>query len=1088
MFNLKEKEYSMRKRIAFFLACIVMSSLAFAQTKVTGTVISVEDGEPVPGASVLIEGTKTGVVTDANGKFALTVPADAKRLEISCAGMLKQLVRVKPVINVELATDDKSLDEVMVVAFGTSTKQSYTGSATVVGAKDIEKHTVSSVADVLVGTVPGLQMRGSSGMPGSSGEGGINIRGLSSMYADTNPLVVVDGAPYPASLSNINPEDIESVTVLKDAASAALYGARGANGVILITTKKGKSKDAEISVDMKWGANSRAVQQYDMISDPGQYYETYYSQLYNMYFYNQGLSAANANAMASAKMMNDLQYNVYQLPAGESLIGANGKLNPNAVLGNAYDFGGTTYYLTPDNWRKQSYSHALRQEYNVNIKGQTDKSNIYASVGYLDDNGIIKYTDYKRLTARVKADYQAKKWLRFSSNVGYTNGKQTGTSMMTTDASSGSLMYFTDYIAPIYPIYVRTLDANGKPVIATDQYGHQMYDYGTLSAVYNGYGGLQRPFLSTGNPLGNNRYDDRWAKMNQLNGTFAADIRFTDFLKFNATSTLTWGNTSTSYLQNMLEGAKTGVNGEIAKGQSNSWRQNHVQTLTYFDQFGSHDINLMVGHEYYKSYSESLSATAQGLFSNDIPEINAAANQQYKSGSSSGKYNVEGYFVNAQYDYAQKYFATASYRRDASSRFDKDHRWGNFWSGSVGWLINKEDFLKDQTWIDMLKVKASVGQQGNDGVGDFAYVDMYTISPSSTTQMTPSFWRKGNTNLTWETSTSWNAGVDFSFWQGRLAGTIEYYNKLTTDQLFWLSIPETMGSRGYWGNMGDVRNSGVEISLSADLIRTKDITWSVFGNLAHNKNKIVKLPESKMVDPDNGIRGFTESSLWFEEGGSMYTAFRAKFAGLDENGKALYWVDDQVGGKTDRVGKNYDSKTTDFNVATKYDCGTMMPKVFGGFGTSLNLYGFDISATFDYQAGGQAFDSHYAALMSPTTSADGAGQNFHKDILKSWSVNNTESNIPRFTYGDEYTAAASDRFLTKASYLNFQSFTVGYTIPRKYTQKIGINKARVYCSGENLCYWSARKGFDPRYAYDGNSYISAYSPVRTVMGGVQVTF
>ena len=1078
----------MRKRIALLLACLVMASVAFAQTtRVTGTVISVEDGEPIPGAAVRIEGAKTGVVTNADGKFVLNVPASAKRLEVSCAGMIKQLVRVKPVVNVELEVDNKALDEVMVVAFGTSTKQTFTGSATVVGSADIEKHTTTNVANALVGNVPGLQMRGASGAPGA-GQGAMNIRGLSSIYAGTEPLVIVDGAPYSASLSNINPQDIDQVTVLKDAASAALYGARGANGVILITTKRGKSKDAEVTVDMKWGANSRAIQQYDVITDPGQYYETYYGSLYNMYYYGQGQSAAQAYQSAQGRMMQDLQYNAYSVPDGQNLINPNGKLNPNAKLGNQYTYNGQTYYLQPDDWTKQAYSNALRQEYNVSIKGQTEKANIYTSLGYLSDDGIIEYSSYKRLTARVKADYQAKKWLKLSTNVGYNNSVTHGTPLMSTDWGSSNLMYYTDYIAPIYPIYVRTVDANGNPIIATDQYGHQMYDYGTISAVYNGYGGLQRPFLSTGNPLGSNRYNDSWSKGNQLNGTFAADIRFTDFLKFNATSTITWGHTNSSLLENMIEGAKAGVRGQIGKGQTDSFRQNHIQTLTYFDQFGNHNVNVLLGHEYYKTNSISLSATAQGLFSNAIPEINAAANNQYDSSSSTGGYNVEGYFASAQYDYATKYFATASFRRDASSYFAKKNRWGNFWSASAGWLMNKENFMKDLTWIDMLKIKFSVGQQGNDDIGNWAYTNLYSLGRASATQMSPSFFRLGNEDITWETSTNWNVGVDFSFWQGRLTGTIEYYNKKTTDQLFWLSVPESMGSRGYYGNMGDVRNSGVELSLSGDVIRTKDVTWTLYGNLAHNKNKILSLPRSKWVDEENNVRGFMESSLWYEEGGSMYTAFRAKYAGVDENGKALYYVDSKLGGKTDRPGKNMDATTTDFNSATLYDCGTMMPKVFGGFGTTLNLYGFDISATFDYQIGGQAYDSHYASLMSPATSADQAGRNYHKDVLNSWSPNNTSSTLPRFQYGDDYTAAASDRFLTNASYLNFQSFTVGYTLPRHITQKININKARVYCSGENLVYWSARKGFDPRYSYSGNESTSVYSPVRTIMGGIQVTF
>lgn len=1072
----------MKERLLMPLTCMVLGiGSAWAQNQsVSGIVISEESGEPIVGASVLVKGTTVGTVTDMDGKFAIpNLPNTAKVLQVSYVGMEGQEVSIKNgIMRIVLESDSELLDEVMVVAFGTQKKSSFTGSASVISSEDLSKHVATNVANALVGATPGLQLRGGSGAPGA-GQGSINIRGIASMYATTDPLIIVDGAPYSASLSNIPQEDIESVTVLKDAASAALYGARGAAGVILVTTKSGANKKAQINVDVKWGANSRAIQDYETINDPGRYYETVYSQ-YNRYFLAQGQDAATANENANTQMLNHLGYNIYTVPSGQQLIGVDGRLNPNATLGRAYEANGETYYMINDNWRDAAYHSALRQEYTVSINGANDKGSFYASASYLDEDGVIEYSGFKRFSARFKADYQAKSWLKFGANVGYVNSKTESNPNLSTSANSTNLMYYTSHIAPIYPIYVRVLDQNGNPQIRIDEYGNPQYDYGVAATNYPG---APRAFLQTGNPLGANRYNDIFSKGSKLNGTFTLDVNLTDFLKFNATSAVDWGHTNSSDYETALYGPKVSVNGQIDKSQSDVTRQNHVQTLTYFDQFDKHHVNVMAGHEYYDTKTTYLYAYAQGLFTPEIPEINGAA-KPVSSSSYTTEYNVEGYFANAQYNYDEKYFASASYRRDASSRFAKEHRWGNFWSVGAAWLLNKEDFFRAD-WVDLLKVKLSVGQQGNDNIGDYAYTDMYSLAPSSSSSMSASFWRIGNPEITWETTTNTNVGVEFDLFDNRLTGSFDYYNKKTTDLLFWLSVPESAGSRGYYGNVGDIRNSGVELSLQGSLIHTKDIDWSIQLNLAHNKDKILKLPESKITE----LGGFVDGGIWYKEGGSIYNSFRAEYAGVNEQGEALYYVDSELGeGVTNRPGKNRDATTTNFNNATKYEQGSLLPDLYGGFGTTLSLYGVDVSLTFDYQIGGQIYDSQYASLMSNIADAGGAGSAIHVDALKAWTETNPNNDIPRMQYQDQYTAAASTRWLTSASYLNFQSFTVGYTLPKKWLSTLGISKLRVYASGENLCFWSARRGLDPRYSYSATASMNVYSPVRTVMGGLQLTF
>jgi len=1088
----------MEKRLTAILACLffVMGG-AFAQIQVKGTIISSDDGEPLPGASVKVVGEKTGTVTDLNGQFTITVPNADSRLELTHIGMLRRVVKARNGMQIALDTDNTMLDEVMVVAFGQQTKSSFTGSAVVVDSEELSKKIASNVQDALVGSVPGLQIRGSSGTPGSDA-GKMNIRGVPGIYTNENssPLIIVDGSPYPASLLNIATEDIESVTILKDASSAALYGARGANGVILVTTKKGSADKPQINVDMKWGANSRALQDYETINDPAQFMETYYSQFYNHGFYKLGMSPADANAYANNIMINGAQglhYNPYTVPDGETLIGMNGKLNPNARLGRSYDFGGETYYIYPDNFEDEAFKTGFRHEYNVNVSGGSQKGSWFASLGYLNEDGIVDKANFERLTARVKTDYRVRDWLKVSANVSYTHSNTKA------NPNLSDLRAWATQIAPIYPLYVRVLDANGNPVIRTDEYGHKQYDYGVPASNFPGIGA--RPYGYTFNPISQNMYDDYSSQGNQINGTFAADIDITSWLRFTTTNNLNFGHTSSSDYTNPYYGAQAANNGQIIKEQISTFRQNYIQTLTFYKKFGLHDVNVMAGHEWYKTQSRVLSAGARGGFSPDVQEINAFSDR-YDSNSYTTAYNVEGWFANALYNYDEKYFVNASFRRDATSRFYEKNRWGNFWSGGVAWLINKENFFKklEAKWVDQLKIKFSVGQQGDDAIGNWRYATLYSLAKGKNT-MTPSFYLLGNRDITWQTTTNYNLGIEWSLFNGRLTGGFDFYNKRIDNMLFWVSVPETFGTRGVYSNVGDIRNRGIEFTISGDIIRTKDVKWNVSANLSHNTTRILSLDDAKVemyggfAAGDGILGGQNMLTHWYEVGKPLYNALIPEYAGVNEQGEPLYWVDknlEDASSKTAEPGKNHDYTTTDYNKASYYEQGSILPKVFGGFSTTLELYGFDLSATFDYQIGGKIYDFGYAQLMNPITS-NSTGATYHVDILNSWTPNNATSDIPRFQYLDDLYVAGgtrSTRFLTNASYLNFQNIMLGYTLPKKITQKIKINKIRVYAQAQNVCFWSARKGLDPRYNFvdTPSGGAAVMSPLRTIMGGIQVSF
>lgn len=1075
------------RRLTFLLTCLFLIGLGVvnAQSKtVSGKVVSAEDGQPIIGATVIAKGTTTGVTTNVNGQFSFTVPSTTALLVVSYVGMKTQEVSATTGQVVKLGLNENVLDEVMVVAFGTSKRTAFTGAATVVNSDDISKHVASNVANTLVGSVPGLQIRSASGAPGSS-DGKINIRGISSLYAGTDPLIIVDGAPYAASLTNIPPNDIESVSVLSDAASAALYGARGASGVIIVTTKKTKSQEAVISVDIKTGVNTRSVQDYNTIKDAAGFYESYYAQQFNRNYFGLGQTLVNANKNANTKLLNDLGYNVYSLPAGELLVGTDGKLNPNATIGRKFTgVDGKTYYLTPDNWQDLSYHSASRKEYNIGINGGTNKSSFYTSVGYLDEDGIIESSSYNRLSARIKADYQAKKWLKVGATANYVHSYQEANPNLSNDElGQTNLMYFSSMIAPIYPVYLRTLDDSGKPVIMTDDKGRNVYDYG----IANTNGGLVRAFLAPGNPLGANRFNQVHTKGDQLNGTLSADVTFTDYLKFNTTNTLIWGQTQYSDYGSSLVLPKSSVGGELYKSVTNNVRQNFLQTLTFFKKFDRHNINAMIGHEYYLSEGTGINATAYGAFSENIQELNAFATKS-DAHSNSTSYNVEGYFMSLQYDYLDKYYGSASYRRDASSNFAKENRWGNFWSVGGAWIISKENFMNNtSSWLDMLKIKVSIGQQGNDQIGSYSYIDTYNISKATDTSMSATFRQVGNPSITWETTTSLNTGLEFSLWRGRLSGGVDVYSKKVSNLLFWLSIPESMGSRGYYGNIGDMSNAGVEFKLNGEIVKTRLVDWSLTFNASHNESKILKLPESKIKD--NG--GFIESNYWYEEGGPMYNYMTYSYAGVNDKGQALYYYDEDLSplgnattNNTSKAGKKHSGTTTEIGNASRYAQGSNLPKVFGGIGTSLRVGNFDASLSFDYQIGGKVYDSRYQVLMTPTVGSAN-GYTFHEDWKRAWSPNNTFSTIPRWQAEDKYAAASSNRWLTNASYLNFQSFNLGYTLPKNLIKE--FTSIRIYAAGENLSFWSARKGLDPRYAFGKTESLNVYSPVRNVSVGIQVT-
>jgi len=1116
----------MKERLTMFMISLFLfAGSALAQTKISGTVLSQDDGQPIIGAAVKVDGTSTGMLTDVNGRFSLTMPEGKNQITVSYLGYESQTLKVKNGMRVFLKSDAATLDEVIVVAFGTAKKSAFTGSAKAVGSEDIKLTQTTSVTGALAGNVAGVQLTQSSGSP--SGSPTIRIRGFGSLNAGNDPLIIVDGAPYSGDMANINPNDVETMTVLKDAASNALYGARGANGVVMITTKKAKSGDAVVTFDAKYGWNTKALKQYDIISDPAAYYEKHYDAVYN-YYIDKGMDANSAWQAANAGLFGEqagggVGYNIWSYPEGQMLIGQNGKLNPLATIGRVEG----DYLIKPDDWEDVGIRTGNRQEYNVSIAGSTDKSNTYISLGYLKNEGITEKSDMQRFTARLKADYQAKKWLKVGANMSYARFDHNQLGNNGSETSTGNIFAFTQQMAPIYPAYVYNADGS----IKIDSNGIQMMDYG------NGMNaGHDRPFIQDANPIQDVRLNTRNFEGNALAGHAFADFTFYPGLVLTLNGTVNLDETRGTYVYNPYYGQFDSTGGTVEKYHSRDFDYNFQQLLNYTTTIAQHhNLNVMLGHEYFDRRYYEVGAEKNKMFSQENKELSGAAVDGQGAWSLKARYNNEGYFGRVQYDYDTKYFLSGSLRRDASSRFHPDYRWGTFWSVGAAWLINKEKFMENVSWVNELKAKFSIGSQGNDNIvasddylNSYRYTDVFRIINSGGNVST-SFNQKGTKDITWETNTNINAGIEFQLFK-KLSGSLEFFYRKTTDMLYSFAVAPSNGYASYYDNVGDLYNTGFELELNYNILRTKNINWDVRLNVSTLKNRISKLDDDKKTNVVFGTdgtayEGYNSGSFYISEGTSMYSWYMKDYAGVDpETGKSLWYYNvyeqhqvvvdgvpqvDADGNPIkedswfDRNGnllenqnaddfsrrKVIDRKTTDVYADADYYVvnETTIAPVFGGFGTSVQAYGFDFAINFTYQIGGKHYDSTYASFMSPPTSST-AGRNIHVDALESWTASNPSASIPRWQFDDLYTGNMSTRFLTDASYLNIQNINLGYTFPVKWTKAALINNLRLYVSAENVFYWSKRKGFDPRQTYSDIANATRYSPIRTISAGISATF
>ena len=1080
----------MRKLFLILMTLISCTWGVQAQTRTYhGTILDASDNEPLVGATVMPIGGGQGTAADIDGKFTLTVPANVRKATVSYIGYQSQEVTLSDNMVVHLSSSASNLDETIVVAYGTAKKSAYTGSASVVKADQIENSLVTDVTSTLSGRVAGVQMLSANGQPGTAPS--VYIRGTGSINSSSQPLYVIDGVPADSGIMlDLSPSDVESMTVLKDAAAAALYGARGANGVILVTTKKGREGKATISVNANWGASSREIPYYATITGAAANYQKMYWAIRNANQYTlsdqypNGMSPADAHNLANAALSGSPKDNVFGYQVfdghGQDLFDENGNFNPYATLGYVYG----NYYLIPDDWKKELIQNGFRQEYNVSVSGGGEKYDYYMTFSYLDNNGIIKNSNFQRLNARFVANYQLLKWLKVGANMQYSWQNQNYPDGQTSSGSSTNAFAYTDMMAPVYPFYVRS--ANGA-ILHDEPSGNPVFDYGL-----NGLGGpnLNRAYISGGNPMSDFIYDVSRYVYDVFDAKWSAVLTPLEGLTISGNLGYYLSNARYNYLANKTYGQMSQYGGQVMQSYDH-YRTLNVQALANYNKtWGINTFDFLLGYEAYSLQDEGFSGQGSMIYSNTNDNLSNVSSQKDVNGSRTS-YATRGIFGRINYDYDNRIFASISYRRDASSRFAKGHRWGNFWSLSAAWDITKESWMENSsTWLNMLKIKASFGQQGNDNIGNYyAYMDQYVMSGIDGVWNVASLAYKGNPDLTWETSNAFNVGVDFAFLQGKLTGTLEYFSRQTSNMLYNKPVNPSLGYTSFPMNVGSMRNSGVELELVATPVRTQNVQWDLNFNMTFQQNKIIKLAPELKGEWING-------SYYWKEGESMYNWYLVQYAGVDpDNGLPLYWA--KTKDTEDAPGEEVAidnwalafSGGTDQMTGIEYEAnrkktGNTLPPVFGGFGTTVNFFGFDVSVQCGYQIGGRMMDNGYNTLMHNGTTP---GTAMHVDVLKAWTPENTQTDVPRLDRYWQYMNSSSDRWLTSAKYFAINNISVGYTFPTKWISKCGLSELRIYGAADNVAIWSARKGLDPRQSF-WSSAVSNYSAMRLISGGVKLTF
>ena len=1093
----------MKKSFTLFALLFAAVSI-FANVQVSGIVVD-DKGEPVVGASVQAIGTSIGTITDYDGQFELSVPDNVKTLQVSFIGMQAQEVPVQKNMRITLSESSEMLQEVVKTGYMNVSKGSFAGSAQAVNADNIEKKNPSEISKALAGEVAGVQVVNSSGQPGSNAS--IRVRGLGSIYASSSPLYIVDGVTYGGDISSIDPGDIASTTILKDATATSLYGSRGANGVILITTKKGTSgEQGKIDVDLKMGANMRLLPMYDVITDPAEYVELSWQSIYNK-LYTSASDPTSVATLASKQLFGSQglpqAYNLWGV-SGSELIDVNGHFfddaTREAILPKYKN-------MTTDTWKKNIFRVGLKAEANVKIHGGTEKTTYFTSFGYLKDEGYYISSDFSRFNVRSNLEYQPKKWLKAGLNLAYAYSSYNSPGQ---SSNMNNGFAYVNGIPPIYPVFLYNDDGTRQLDPRT---GIDAYDYGNTKNGKRGFG----PGI---NPAGSLLFDKQITTSHQFTGNADFEIKFYKDLKFTATIGYQYLGESGSQLTNSYYGDAAGI-GRIYKSQTNIMVLTGNQMFHYNKSIGDHTISAMAGHESNLVVQSQMYGQKNQIADPAGLEWGNAVQNGYMS-SATASQAIDSYLANVSYTYNERYLLTANYRADGSSKFAKGHRWGHFGSVGAAWNFTNEDFVSQNvSWLKNGKLRLSWGMLGNQGVSSNLYSDQYQIRYVGG-DIGYTWYFRGSEDLTWERQSQVDLGLEFTATK-YLDVELDYFHKLIDHMLFPRYVAPSIGYTYEYINGGKMQTQGVEFSFKIHAVDMRNIKLDIRLNGSHIGNKLLELPKSLATDEDAS----EENSDWSNNmapGHSLYEYNTAFYMGVNDKGQATYkaWYDADLGslgsGKAEDMlqkgttGNNhidnvylYKKNHPNANIVeTVTEIGSYAghdftgkkaePIIDGGFGFDLEVYGVTLSATCSYRIGGYGYDGQYATLMS----SDKVGtHNWHKDIRNAWTVATAtdvaampiEKQVPRLSNGaDLYANMGSTRFLISNSFLALNNIRIGYTFPKKLIEKIKLNTLQVWVAGDNLAIASARKGYNPMTSFAGSSSEYRYTPLSTVMGGIKFQF
>lgn len=1033
------------------LGLIILVQVTFAQDKTISGVVSDASGLPLPGVNIIIKGTKTGTQTDFDGNYSIKAN-EGDIIVVSYLGLKTEEIKVGSSnrINITLQEDSSQLDEVVVVAYGTTTKEAFTGSADVVSAKQLETRNVTSAIEAIEGRATGVQFTTPAG-PGDSPQ--IVIRGVGTLNGSTTPLYIVDGVQYNAPLNTLNQEDIASFTILKDAASTSLYGSRAANGVVIITTKTGTKGAIKVSASTQSGFVTRGRPLYDRVN-PGQYYEVMWEALKN------SPAGAGDPAFASANIYQQLGYNPFDVP-NDQIVGVDGRINPSANV----------IYKSLD-WFDELEQTGIRNNYNVNVSGGGENHSVFFSANYLDDESYVITSGFKRLTTRLNAEFDVSKSIKIGGSANLALTEARGPS----SGGTGSIVNpfsFAQGMGSIYPVFVNDQQGN----IVRDELGNPLWDSGEGFSEFN-IG--SRPRNQGRHAIQELRLNREQDQDNTYGFRFFGDLKILEGLNLRINYGRDITDSFESEYENPIIGDAQPV-GRLSQTRARREVRNFNQILTYVKSFGNHNLDFTAGHESYETIFSDLDGLATIQAANGIYEF-ANFSNIVNLDSATFDRALESYFFRANYNYDNKYYLSASVRTDGSSAFQSDVRWGTFYSVGASWRIDQEDFMSEVSWVNQLKLRGSYGEVGNDNLGTLAswYLSqpLFTITQNATNPAIL-FTDIGNADLLWETTESYDIALEFGLFDNFLEGSIEYYRRNSTDLLYNLPIAPSNGLNVVPVNAGDLYNSGWEIGLTAHFFNKSDFKWDLTLLGSTLKNEITSLP-----DP------FINGSKRWAEGRSAFDFFLFRTAGVDpENGDQLYfqYEFDENNESVPVLDEDGTHLTTNDWTDTEraYTGDSSVPDFIGSIASTFSYKGFTLDFLITYGIGGSVLDNAYSGMMHPGT----YGNSSHPDILNAWREPGDVTNVPRLENNNILLVQTqSDRFLTDGSYWNLRNASFGYTFDNNITENLGLDRLTINLTGENLYFKSKRDGLDPQGNLAGLSNGNNFFPPRIFSIGLNVSF